>query len=87
MLLQAEPRDILVLMNPDSAVADSESEAQAFCSKANRSLPLSGHQSSVLGDHYEIDVHWAPKSETTLKLRRWVSLLRHAYASLTIAQD
>jgi hypothetical protein len=27
-----------------------------------------------------------PKSETTLKLRRWVSLLRHAYASLAVAQ-
>ena len=74
-------------MNPDCAVADdSEREAQAFCSEANRSLPLSGHQSSLLGDHYEIDTHWDAKSKTTFKLWRWVSSLRHAYASLAVAQ-
>jgi hypothetical protein len=51
-------------MNPDSVVADdSEREAQAFCSEANRSLPLSGHQSSVLGNHYEIDGHWMPSQK------------------------
>ena len=64
-------------MNPDSAVAnDSEREAQAFCSTRSLSLrlirlcrkwslPLSGHQPSVLGDHYEIDSYWYAKSKTT----------------------
>src|SRR5919109_4897339 len=62
----------------DSAVAgDSEREAQAFCSIAS---------SVLLDDSYEVEVHGVPKSQTTLKARRWVPSLRHAYASCSLAQ-